>query len=556
LVKSKETINFDMVFVKIRHDQMKIPNAIYSFLFLVFSLLILSNCKKQEAPPIVITGDVIEIDVSYVILANEVISNGGSPIIGRGVCWSMNNPPTITDNLTSDGIGIGSFTSRAYVLKPGSTYFFRAYAITSSGITYGEVKVVTTPSILSLSLNLKEAGTNYVVFDVEVKTDGGSPVTARGICWSTKNLPTLADNKTIDGAGLGSFTTRISDLDPCTTYNFSAYATNIFKTTYALLNFTVHLAPQVSTNNVLSSAPTTAVVIWSLDHEGVSPVTSQGVCWNTSPQPTITDYKTENWSNILSSLFYKCTLNGLSSNTTYYLRAFSTNLSGTCYGNEYSFSLEQFNEPSVSDIDGNLYHTVTIGTQVWMVENLKTARYRNGDPIPNVADGNEWKNLTTGAYCNVDDDHHIYDDYFKYSHGKLYNWYAVNDSRGIAPAGWHVPSKDEYITLINYLKNNGYGDVAKSLAAKTCWRTYYKELTDLATNNSSGFTGYPEGSRESITAAFDGIGSEGKWWTASESNGNVSFLRLNLGSLPMSGSPNIYLTQFKMNGFSVRCIKD
>jgi hypothetical protein len=100
----------------------------------------------------------------------------------------------------------------------------------------------------------------------------------------------------------------------------------------------------------------------------------------------------------------------------------------------------------VTDIDGNEYHTVKIGTQVWMVENLKTTKYRNGDPIPKVDNNDTWKELKNGAYCNYNNDESVSSTY-----GKLYNWYVVSDSRNIAPIGWHIPAKEELETLIAYL---------------------------------------------------------------------------------------------------------
>ena len=101
---------------------------------------------------------------------------------------------------------------------------------------------------------------------------------------------------------------------------------------------------------------------------------------------------------------------------------------------------------TVTDIDGNLYYTVKIGEQWWMLENLRVTHYRNGDAIPNVTDDAEWEGLSTGAYCDYDNDPANVATY-----GRLYNWYAVGDSRNIAPAGWHVPSDDEWQTLVDYL---------------------------------------------------------------------------------------------------------
>lgn len=105
------------------------------------------------------------------------------------------------------------------------------------------------------------------------------------------------------------------------------------------------------------------------------------------------------------------------------------------------------NEPmTVTDIDGNVYKTVTIGNQAWMAENLKVMRYRNGDAIPNVTGGTDWSNLSTGAYCSYDNDDNNIDTY-----GLLYNWYAVDDSRNLAPEGWHVPTDEEWKELEMYL---------------------------------------------------------------------------------------------------------
>src|SRR5665647_3709784 len=106
---------------------------------------------------------------------------------------------------------------------------------------------------------------------------------------------------------------------------------------------------------------------------------------------------------------------------------------------------------TVTDIDGNVYHTVTIGTQVWMVENLKTTKYRNGDPIPNVTDNIAWGALTTGAYCNYNNDTNN-----SITYGRLYNWYAANN-RNIAPSGWHVPTVAEWTILITYVGGKSVG---------------------------------------------------------------------------------------------------
>lgn len=206
---------------------------------------------------------------------------------------------------------------------------------------------------------------------------------------------------------------------------------------------------------------------------------------------------------------------------------------------------------TVKDIDGNVYQTVTIGTQVWMVENLKTTKYRNGDPIPNVTDDTEWSNLTTGAQCNYNNDAAIGNKY-----GKLYNWYAVSDGRNIAPTGWHVSSDAEWTTLENYVAANlgTSGSVAKALASKTDWASSTDAGAvgnDLTKNNTSGFSALPGGYRYD-DGIFYYIGYYGIWWTSTESDTNYAWNR----SLNYYGPGVDRYYNYKEFGCSVRCVRD
>ena len=212
---------------------------------------------------------------------------------------------------------------------------------------------------------------------------------------------------------------------------------------------------------------------------------------------------------------------------------------------------------TVKDADGNKYNTVKIGTQVWTVENLKTTKYNDGTPIPNVTDDEEWANLTTGAYCNYDNLESNAEIY-----GRLYNWHAVNTGK-LAPAGWHVPTDDDWTILENYLIANGYNydgtldedKIAKSLCAKTNW-----ELSDEAgtpgaapeNNNSTGFTALPGGSRYSRDGSFDGIGEYGLWWSSTEYSASRAYHRL----LSYSSKDLYRGSNYKANGFSVRLVRD
>ncbi len=159
---------------------------------------------------------------------------------------------------------------------------------------------------------------------------------------------------------------------------------------------------------------------------------------------------------------------------------------------------------TVTDIDGNVYHTVTIGTQTWMLENLTVIHYRNGDEIPNITDFNEWNELTTGAYANYNNDPNNSKTY-----GRLYNWHAVSDSRKITPAGWHVPADLEWQTLINYLG----GDSIAGGKLKETGTEHWLSPNDSATNES-GFTALPGGRYPTDSYEFLRMNASGSWWSS------------------------------------------
>ncbi|MCX6307717.1 MAG: PEGA domain-containing protein, partial [Bacteroidia bacterium] len=206
---------------------------------------------------------------------------------------------------------------------------------------------------------------------------------------------------------------------------------------------------------------------------------------------------------------------------------------------------------SATDMDGNVYEAVKIGTQVWMVENLKTTKYNDGTDIPKIADNSDWSKLTTPGYC-------FYNNFAasKKSYGTLYNWYTVNTGK-LAPRGWHVPTDAEWNTLENYLIANGYNydgtttedRIAKSLASITSWSTSATTGAigcDMTENNSTGFEGLPAGYRNA-NGTFNGIGGNGNWWSTTEDN-TINAWHRNLYFGSRSLGRNNFSKQF---GFSV-----
>jgi uncharacterized protein (TIGR02145 family) len=200
---------------------------------------------------------------------------------------------------------------------------------------------------------------------------------------------------------------------------------------------------------------------------------------------------------------------------------------------------------SLKDIDGNVYKTVTIGTQVWMAENLKTTRYNDGTAIPLVTNFDTWSASTTDAYCWYNND-----STNKEVYGALYNWYTVNTKK-LCPAGWHVPADAEWTTMANYLEGENVTD-SKLTGGKLKEKgtTHWKSPNTGATNES-GFTALPGGYR-SYNGSFNFIEISGYWWSSTEySATNVYFwsirYKYNLVYKYISDKPN---------GFSVRCLRD
>jgi len=197
---------------------------------------------------------------------------------------------------------------------------------------------------------------------------------------------------------------------------------------------------------------------------------------------------------------------------------------------------------TVTDIDGNVYNTITIGTQVWLKENLKVTHYRNGDSIPNVTDSTAWMNLTTDAYCNFNNTTNS--DTIN-TYGRLYNWYAVNDNRNIAPEGWHVASDSEWTTLTTYF--GGISVAGGKLKDTTLWIS-----PNAGATNESGFTALPGGGR--YWMGFKDINLLGYWWSSTE---HVTYNYDAWNRAMFYDNSNVNKTgYYKYAGFSVRCIKD
>ena len=296
--------------------------------------------------------------------------------------------------------------------------------------------------------------------------------------------------------------------------------------------------PALTTTSITNITGTTASGGGTITSDGGGSIIARGVCWSTSANPTTADSKT---TDGIGTGSFTSSLTALTTTTQYHVRAYATNSAGTTYGNDISFSTSFVcGVSTVTDIDGNVYNTVTIGTQCWMAENLKTSKYKDGVAIPTGLSNTDWQNATTGAYVIYNDDAANNTTY-----GKLYNWYAVNTGK-LAPAGWHVPTDAEWTTLTTFLGGESVaGDKMKSTSS--LWTPY----TGIVNTNSSGFSGLPGGYRN-YDGTYYTIGDAGTWWSSTEYDTTSAWGRY----LSYIGSSAYRYGPSKAGGFSVRCVKD
>ena len=305
--------------------------------------------------------------------------------------------------------------------------------------------------------------------------------------------------------------------------------------------------PLLTTSGVYRITDNTASCGGEIASVGGSAITEKGVCWSTTSMPGITGNRTSDGADSGS---FVSSITGLEANTKYYVRAYATNNDGTNYGNEQSFTTP----PNVTDIDGNTYHTVRIGNQVWMAENLRVSHYRNGDPVPEISDGWEWGIALSGACCEGSST-------WAGTCGKLYNFYAAIDSRHLAPAGWHIPADADWKILEGTVdsqypvgdpewdktlsRGSDAGGKLKSTDSK--W-----QVPNWGATDESGFSALPGGYRHWDSGQYLGNGYGAIFVTSTPFDETSSYCRA-----VFNDDAKITRTvESKQGGGSVRCIKD
>ena len=294
-------------------------------------------------PTLSATSAATAITSSSFTTGGSIESDGGAFVTARGVVWNTSTNPTISfSTKTTDGTGIGNFSSSVTGLTSGVTYYVRAYATNSVGTKYGPEIIVnsaqavatlaTTTAASSITATSASSGGN-------ITYNGGATVTASGVVWSTSASPTVAlSTKTSNGAATGIFTSSITGLSPGTLYYVRSYATNAIGTSYgAQISFTTLTSPTLAATTAASSiASTTATSGGDISSDGGSAVTVRGIVWGTTSNPTTA--LTTKTSDGTGTGAFTSSLTGLTPATTYFVKSYATNAIGTNYGAEISFT--------------------------------------------------------------------------------------------------------------------------------------------------------------------------------------------------------------------------
>ena len=302
-----------------------------------------TECTFQNSTdtPFILTKSLSSISQTSVICGGEITNIGGANIISNGVCWSTSPNPTLNNYFTIDLINNEIFESNVTNLLPNTQYYIRAYATNSQGTSYGSDSTFTTLSPVIPTI-IGEYPTNITLTTATCRgtviSDGGAAVTARGVCWSTSQNPTINGDHTTTGEGTGQFEDSITGLSPGVQYYLRFYATNSIGISYndgmQFIYFTTLTSAEVTTVSPSNITSTTALCGGDVANDGGTTVTS-GVCWSTSSNPVNTDNHT---IDKIGEGTFQSSLTNLSTSTQYFIRAYSSTSEGVFYGSEFDFT--------------------------------------------------------------------------------------------------------------------------------------------------------------------------------------------------------------------------
>jgi len=295
--------------------------------------------NNTQFMPLVFTNAPSNVTANSATIGGNVVASGGINVTARGICWSPNQNPIITDPKTTDGTGLGYFTSTMTGLVAGTTYYVRAYATNSIATNYGNqvtvqaVLTVVTPTVTTTAAT--NITSSAATTGGNITATGGCEITARGVCWSINHNPSIGDPKTTDGTGTGIYPSQISNL-ASGTYYVRAYATNCAGTSYGpeITITTAKIIPVITTKDPTEISAMGCVSGGTITTVGNGTISERGICFSESPNPTIADYRT---TSPAATLSFNAAITRAKPNTTYYVKAYATNEIGTGYGDQKTY---------------------------------------------------------------------------------------------------------------------------------------------------------------------------------------------------------------------------
>ena len=549
---------------------------------------------KGYALPTLSTIAASNITFSSATCGGSITSDGNAEITSRGVCYSTKSKPTISNSKVTSGSGTGTFTCNLTNLSDGTTYYARAYATNKKGTAYGAQISWTTKAYTRPTVSTIEAqNVSYTTATCggNVTYDGGKSITSRGICYSTKSNPTIADNKIVSGSGVGSFSCTLTNLSDNTTYYVRAYATNSKGTEYGMQQvFTTmtYSLPSVTTLDITDIGCNSASCGGTIVSDGGKNVISCGICYSVSPNPTLSDNSIpgNNTPN------FDCHLSDLSTFTTYYVRAYATNEKGTTYGEEKIFCTEQptFSIDNVSTkvifSKGNLQYQPSTNTwrfaehQYDLIEYSDYSNISSGytgwidlfgwgtgnNPTDTSMDGENYKTYVDWGSNTIDMDapntwfllrssNWRYILYVRPNADKLFGCATIDGIHGLVllPDNWEKPSKVSFtpsteLGLIydtEIWNSNRYFNVNGGNFNHNNYT-----ISEWQIMEASGAVFLPAvGHREGVS--WYNYNSSGSYWTAESSTDTTSSYYINFGPQDVSW----YLGFYNYYGLSVRLVR-
>ncbi len=495
-----------------------------------------------------ISNPTINSSTSTTASVSATVSGDCTTGVTRGICYATtSNPTTANSTVASGTTGAGTYTVSLTGLTPCTTYYVRGYVTNSAGTAYSSTQGsfttgVSSPTIVTTTVSAITSTTASSGGTISGNCAGS--VTSRGVCWNTTGSPTTANSKTTNGSGSGAFTSSITGLTRLTTYYVRAYVVIGASTYYGnQVSFsTIADIPTVSTSTISTTITNTSTTGGgNVTSDGGATVTARGVCWSTSSNPTTANSYSSDGTGTGS---YTSSITGLSAGTTYYVRAYATNSSGTAYGVNRSFTTPA----QVTDYDNNTYSTISYSGNVWMQSNLRVTHYKNGDAMWQASDTSQY-----GGYAY----YHSYNDNSSYAsyYGYMYGGYAVNAN--ICPTGWHVPTQSEWKTLGDYIGGgyNYYQYAADKMKQNSSfyrsgmsWVLVYFWNSGMTGDNSGLFYGRGGGYYD---GGDSGLKESTRWWTGT----SLRYIRIDKADDMLYGAAST-LQGYSDQAYYIRCKKD